>query len=197
MAFINTVPEDGAPDDVDALYRHYQDQLGTIPNYARVFSPRPDVMRGWWGLLGSITAHMDKRRYELVTLAAARALRNSYCSLAHGKVLRDAFYTPEQVTAIATDYRAADLSPAEVAMMAYAEQIARDATSVSQADIDELRAHGFSDTEIVDIAAAAAARCFFSKLLDALGAEPDAAYGELEDGLREALTVGRPIGPET
>lgn len=193
MPFIDTIPADGAPDDVAAMYDHYQRRVGYLPNYTRAFSQRPDVNQGWTALLSSITSHMDKRRYELVTLAAARALRSSYCSLAHGKVLRDNFYTPDQLIAIADDYRSADLSAADVAMMAYAEKVARDATAVTQADIDALRAHGFSDAEIFDIAAAAAARCFFSKMLDALGYPADAVYRSLEPELRETLTVGRPI----
>jgi alkylhydroperoxidase family enzyme len=78
-------------------------------------------------------------------------------------------------------------------MMAFAEQVARDATAITQADVDALRAHGFSDAEVFDIITAAAARCFFSKTLDALGIAPDASYGALEPDLRDALTVGRPI----
>lgn len=78
-------------------------------------------------------------------------------------------------------------------MMGFAEKIARDATLVTAEDTEGLRTHGFSDEEIFDIAAAASARCFFSKLLDALGAEPDAHYLGLEPRLRQALTVGRSI----
>jgi alkylhydroperoxidase family enzyme len=77
--------------------------------------------------------------------------------------------------------------------MAFAEKIVADATSVTQADVDRLRGVGLGDTEIFDIAAAAAARCFFSKLLDALGIEPDAKYGALDPDVRDALVVGRPI----
>lgn len=77
--------------------------------------------------------------------------------------------------------------------MAFAERIARDASSITASDVEGLRAHGFTDAEIFDVAAAAAARCFFSKLLDALGAEPDSAYLELEDDLRRRLTPGRPV----
>jgi hypothetical protein len=74
-----------------------------------------------------------------------------------------------------------------------AEKLARDAASITERDIQELRDHGYSDTEIFDIVAAAAARCFFSKILDALGAEPDAVYAQLEEDLRHRLTVGRSI----
>jgi hypothetical protein len=77
--------------------------------------------------------------------------------------------------------------------MDFAEKVARDASAITEADVRALRAHGLSEAEIFDIAAAAAARCFFSKLLDALGVEPDAAYEDLEQELRRLFTPGRPI----
>ncbi len=84
--------------------------------------------------------------------------------------------------------------------MAFAEKVALHAYEVTPEDIERLRAHAFSDAEILDIALTAGARSFFSKVLDAVGAEPDERYRELEKGLRETLTVGRPFGktaPET
>lgn len=197
MAFITTIPENQAPDDVKRMYDQHLEKQGYIPNYSRAFSHRPQVMEGWGNLLRAIKSNLDTRRFELVTLAAARALKNSYCSLAHGSILRQKFYGPEQLRLIAKDYHHADLTSAEKAMMAFAEQIARDAAAITQNDIEELRGYGFSDAEIFDITAAAAARCFFAKTLDALGAEPDEIYLELEEQLRQTLTVGRPISGQT
>ena len=57
--------------------------------------------------------------------------------------------------------------------------------------METLRRHGFSDTEIFDIAVTAAARCFFSKTLDAVGADPDETFRGLDERVRTALTVGR------
>lgn len=196
MPFINTIPEDIAAGDVKKMYDSNREKYGYVPNFARAFSLRPDVMQAWGGLLKSIRGKMDLRRFELVTVAAARALKSSYCMLAHGSILQRDFYSSDQVESIARDYRNSDLTPAEKAMTAYAEKIVRDASSISQSDIDMLRGHGFTDTEIFDIAAAAAARCFFSKLLDALGSEPDEVYLELDEPLRRSLTVGRPISGE-
>jgi len=69
---------------------------------------------------------------------------------------------------------------------------------VTQADIERLRGLGLSDAEILDVVLAAAARCFFSKTLDALGCDPDAAFNDLiAPALRDALTVGRPIAAAT
>jgi len=193
MAFIKTVSEEEAQEDTAMMYQKYVESKGYVPNFAKAFSHRPEVMAAWAGLHKSIRHNLDPRRYELVTLAAARALKSSYCMLAHGSVLLNSYYNSSQLIQIAKDYGHADLSQAEVAMMAYAEKIVKDATSVSQQDIDTLKGHGFSDADIFDIAATATARCFFSKLLDAVGTEADAHYADLDDDLREVLTVGRAI----
>jgi alkylhydroperoxidase family enzyme len=112
-------------------------------------------------------------------------------------LLRSGIFTGEELQAIARDYRHAGLPPAEVAMMAFAEKIAADANRVSAGDIDELRRHGFSDPEILDIALTAAARCFFSKVLDGVGAAPDDAFMSLDENLRRTLAVGRPFEGRT
>lgn len=193
MAFVHTVPVDRAGGDVHAMYARIEAAVGYVPNYAKLFSHRPQVMATWAAFLASIRGNMDPRRYELVTLAAARALQCSYCMLAHGAVLRRDFYSAEQLTEITRDPAASDLTPAEVAMMAFVDKLTRDATAITRADVQGLLDRGFTDAEIFDIAAAASARCFFSKLLDALGAEADGAYDFLEDPLKQLLTPGRPM----
>jgi uncharacterized peroxidase-related enzyme len=197
VAFIHTIAVDEASGDVRAMYERTQGALGYVPNYAKAFSLRPEVMDGWMRLLASVRRHLDARRYELVTLAAARALRSSYCMLAHGSILAQEFYSTAQLTAIAGDPATAGLAPAEVAMMAFAEQVVRDASAITAAEVDALRTHGFTDAEIFDIAATAAARCFFSKVLDAVGAEPDSPYASMDEDLKRRLTPGRPIGRDT
>jgi alkylhydroperoxidase family enzyme len=97
------------------------------------------------------------------------------------------------VAQIATDHRAAGLDEVDVAVMDLAEQVAGDATSISEADLQRLRGLGLSQEEVMDVVLAAAARCFFSKTLDALGVQPDSSYRQLAPGLRQALVVGRPI----
>ena len=161
---------------------------GEGTNMERAFALRPEVYAAWRQLVEAVKAASDERRYELATLAAARRLRSSYCSLAHGKVLAEKFYDVESVPALP-----AGLDDADRAIMAFAEKIVADATSVTQADIDELRGHGLSDGEICDVVLAATIRCFFSKTLDALGVQPDAEFAELDPAFRDALTVGRPI----
>jgi alkylhydroperoxidase family enzyme len=161
---------------------------GDGANLERAFGLRPEVYAAWRQLVTAVKATSDERRYELATLAAARRLRSSYCPLAHGKVLAEKFYDFDTVPSLP-----AGLDEADRAIMAFAEKVVVDATAITKADVEELRAHGLSDGDIFDVVLAATIRCFFSKTLDALGVQPDAEFGELDPAFREPLTVGRPI----
>ena len=174
------------------MFINAADPAPDADNVDRAFALRPDVYEAWRRLVTSINANMDVRTYELATLAAARRLRSSYCSLAHGTVLAEKVFDWGTVRDI-TRGDVSALGERDVAVMRFAEQIVADATSITQADVDRLREVGLTDEEIFDVAAAAAVRCFFSKLLDALGAEPDAKYAELDPAIRDVLVVGRPI----
>ena len=191
MAFIESVPEDEATGATGEIYATDRERFGYVPNFTQAFSLRPEAYAAWLQLNGAIKKTMDLRRYELATIAAARRLRSTYCALAHGAVLANEFLDPDAVRALVVDHRAAGLDEAEVAVMDLADKVATDATAVQPQDIDRLRELGLSDGEILDVVLAAAARCFFSKTLDALGAEPDARFEDLGPALREALTVGR------
>jgi uncharacterized peroxidase-related enzyme len=191
MSYLDVPGDEG---EAGRLYQADRERQGYVANYTKVFALRPEVYDAWAGLAGAIKRAMDLRRYELVTLAAARRLRSSYCSLAHASVLRDRFYDASTVRAIAEDHRRAGLEPVDVAVMDFAEKVAADATSITAADVDALRRHGLDDEDVLSVALAAAARCFFSKVLDAMGAEPDREYrASVESDLRDVLTVGRPI----
>ena len=126
-----------------------------------------------------------------MTLAAARRLRSSYCCLAHGKVLIEKFDAP--VRDIALDHRAAGLDEVDVAVMDFAEKIVDDACEITDEDHERLRNLGLTENDILDVTLAATARCFFSKTLDAMCVRPDAHFTELDDEVKEALVVGRPI----
>jgi uncharacterized peroxidase-related enzyme len=195
MAFIQTTPASEADDDVLDMYTRQQQRWGYVPNYAKIFCHRPGLMKYWGDMLDEIRRHVDPHRYELVTFAAANALRNSACSLAHGKVLTQ-YHSPDEIKAIARGGKLQELSAAEQAMIAFARKVAVDAASITAGEVGALQRLGFSDTDIFDIVAIAAARAFFAKLLDGLGAEADSAFLQLDESLRKALVVGRPVGYE-
>lgn len=193
MTYINTRTDSDPGSRTSKMFERAQAGYGYLPNMVKAFSHRPEVMEAWNALLGSIKSGMDLRRYELVTMAAAKELRSSYCMLAHGSVLLHGHFTAPELQAVVEDAADAPLDEKDRAIMRFAAKLARDATSITAKDVDGLRKHHLSDPEIFDIAAAASARCFFSKMLDALGVEPDGAYHEIEPRLKQALVVGRAI----
>jgi uncharacterized peroxidase-related enzyme len=193
MAFIETIADEHADGAVAEMYGRARETSGFVPNMVRAFSLRPEVWAAWEQLKAAIMGPMDLRRYELATFASARRLRSSYCMLAHGKVLADRFFDPPAVREIALDHDSPGLDETDLAVMDFAEKVAGDAGQITEADMQRLRDLGLDDRDIFDVAAAAALRSFFSKMLDSLGALPDADYEKLDPGMREALTIGRPI----
>jgi alkylhydroperoxidase family enzyme len=181
MTFIETVPADAATGDVAAMYATDTELRGFLPNYTQAFSHRPAVYAAFRQLVNAITANMAPRRYELVSVAAARVLRSTYCTAAHSIVLAEKWPDAER-------------DDVDVAVVDLAEKVARDASAVEQADIDRLRDLGLTDAEVFDVVAAAALRSFFAKTLDGVGAEPDAQFAQrLDPAARDAVTVGRPF----
>ena len=179
------------------MYRRQQEHWGYVPEYAKVFSHRPEVMARWGRLLAEIRRPADDRRFELVTLAVALELKHSSCSLAHGRKLAD-IIGADNVIAIAEGQEPDVLTEAEIAMMHFARDVARDARKITRGRVEALTTiHGFSDDEVFDVVAIASARCFFTKILDALGVEPDSAFMSLDPEFREKVGKGRPISHMT
>lgn len=195
MAFINTIAPAEATGDTRDMYAHQQSTYGYVPNYAKVFGHRPEVMLRWGRLLAEIRRPMDDRLFELATFAAAYELKNTACSLAHGQQLAK-FINEESVQALAKGEFSDDITEAEKAVVNFSRKVAADASAVSQGDVDTLKSHGYSDAEIFDIAAAVAGRSFLTKILDALGVETDVTALEMNEAFRKTMTIGRPISSD-
>ena len=194
MPFIDTVPLDTATGATAELYRQDLEAGGFVANHTRALSLRPDAVLAFRQLNRAIKKNMSPRRYELVTLAAARALRSSYCMITHGSALRRLEgWNADALAEVARAPEQAGLDAAELAVMAFAEKLSTDATSMTQDDVDGLRSLGLSDEEVLDVAMTASLRNFYSRLLDAVGAQADARYEALEPVVKDALVVGRPI----
>jgi uncharacterized peroxidase-related enzyme len=174
------------------MYARQEAHWGFVPNYAKVFCHRPEIMGLWAQLQVGIKRHMTKRRFELVTFVSAMALRSTLCSLAHGRALME-FVPEEDVLAIARGEVPSSLSAADAAMVAFARKVASDASSVDASDVEALKRHGFTDGEVFDIAAAAAARAFWTKLVESLGVEAEPPFRAMSSSFTNALAVGRPL----
>jgi uncharacterized peroxidase-related enzyme len=191
--FIGAPDESTVDDDVADWYQRQRDAWGYLPNYAVAFATRPEVAEAWNTLNNAIRRPMERRRFELATIAAARAYRSTYCMAAHCKFLRDDCDDESTMRAVA-DPSGASLDATDRAVVDFATQVAQDASSITADDVQRLRDQGLDEPEIVDVVLAAAARGFFTKVLDALGVQADAQLGETFDPeVRRQVTVGRPI----
>jgi uncharacterized peroxidase-related enzyme len=140
---------------------------------------------------------MDRRRFEIATIAAARALHSTYCTAAHSKFLREVCDDEATMRAMAGDPTGETLNAADRAVIRFAAQVAIDASAIAQADVDQLRHQGLTDADIADVVFAVAARSFFTSVPDALGVQADHQLGaSFDPALREQLTVGRPIAAD-
>ncbi len=179
---VTPIPADQLTGHMAEIHASEQSERGYVPNHTRLFSLNPEAYDAWRALSHSIRRRMRLRRYELATLAAAAALGCRYCVSAHGAAVIEAgLFDRTQVESILRDRRTASLEPAEVAIMDFAADVARDASTMTAARVATLRSHGLTDAEIFDVALAAAARSFFSKALDSMGVEPDDALAATND----------------
>jgi uncharacterized peroxidase-related enzyme len=193
--FIDTIPEGEAEGPLAEYYQQQRGAWGFLPDYAGAFSTRPDVAAAWNGLNKAVRDGMDRRRFEIATIAAARALRSTYCTAAHSTFLRDVCGDEATMTAIAEDPTGAGLDEQDRAVYEFAARVAQDAASIEQADVDRLRALGLTDGDVADVVFAAAARCFFTRVLDGLGAQLDPeTAATFPPEILASMVVGRPAG---
>jgi uncharacterized peroxidase-related enzyme len=191
--FIDAVSEEAATGDVAEYYEQQRAAWGFLPNYAGAFAARPDVAQAWNTLNGAIRGGMDRRRFELATIGAARALRSTYCTAAHSKFLRDVCGDEETVILLGKDPTGDSLRPEDRAVYQFAAKVATSADSVRQQDVDHLRGFGLTDADVADVVFAAAARSFFTRVLDGLGTQLDPQTAQtFSPELLASMLVGRP-----
>lgn len=182
--------DDGAREWLDGQ----EVRWGYQPNYAAAFVSRPDIAEAWLGLSAAVMGGMDRRRFEIATIAAARARRSTYCTAAHSLMLREVCADEEAVAALVAHPDGSTLDPTDRAVVAFAAKVARDPAAIEAADVDALRSAGLSDDDIADVVFAVAARCFFATALDGMGARVDRQIGDaFAPEVMARLTVGRPM----
>lgn len=187
MSILKTVPEEQATGLVAELYDDDVQDLGYVPSHTKAMALNPEAVKAFEQLIRAVAGPMNKRRYELVTLAAAGAIGSQACRVAHSR--KSLKYMDEaEIAAVLRDFHSAGLTEAEVAMMEFAQKLSRDSSAMTDADSQRLRDLGFDDREIVDIALAAAARNYYSRALQALAVEVDVPP-DLSPELRAALQV--------
>jgi len=192
--FIATIGEEDATGEIAEIYRDEAKALGFVMEGTKCWTALPHIAPMVEHLLHAARSNFSLGlvNWRLITLVAAKQIPSTYCSHVYAKLLVNDLGSKQKVLAIQHDFRSAGLAAKTVAMLAYAEQIARDASLVTEGDIEVLRKHGFSDREIADIAFCASYRCFMSRYFDAVGAMPESSWLDPDPEFRAAMTVGKP-----
>lgn len=193
--YLQTVGETEAEGAIAEIYKGQKARMGFVMATAACMTTRPDLLPVYTAFIDQVRAgfSLGQREWKLITLIAAKHVPSTYCSSVYGQQLIADLGSKAAVLAVQRDFRHAGLTEKDVAMLAYAEKIAIDASKVGPADIERLRQAGFTDQQICDIALCASFRCFIGKFFDAVGAGPEAVYIDSDAELRSALTVGKPV----
>jgi uncharacterized peroxidase-related enzyme len=150
---------DEMPGDIRARILKAQEKSGFIPNVFLMLARRPDEFRAFMAYHDAL---MDKEggltraEREMIVVATSAANQCQYCVVAHGAILRVRARNPLIADQVAANYRKADITPRQRAMLDFAMKVARQAEAVDEADGAVLRGHGFSDEDVWDVAAIAA-----------------------------------------
>jgi len=171
------VPElDKLPEDIRSRIREVQDKAGFVPNVFLSLAHRPDEFRAFFAYHDALMLResgLTKGEREMIVVATSGANDCVYCVVAHGAILRVYEKNPLVADQVATNYRKADISPRQRAMLAFALKVATDSASIEPADFEPLRSHGLSDEDIWDIGAIAAFFALSNRMANLISMRPN------------------------
>ena len=180
------VPDEQAlPGDIQELFAEMRAKPGFVPNVYQAYSLRPQQLRGFIALYDSIMnedSGLTKAEREMIAVAVSAQNHCFYCLTSHGAVLRIRAKDEVLADTIAANYRAADLTPRQRAMLDLATKITVDSAAVGEQDIRALREHGFSDEDIMDIIQTAALFNYSNRVASALDLRPNREYHSMARG---------------
>jgi uncharacterized peroxidase-related enzyme len=167
---------DKLPDDIRTRLEAVQEKSGFIPNVFLTLAYRPEEFRAFFAYHDALMdkeGGLTKAEREMIVVATSAANSCQYCVIAHGAILRIRAKNPLVADQIAVNYRKADITPRQKAMLDFAMKVGLEAHVVSDADFAALAAHGFSDDDIWDIAAIAAFFALSNRMANVTGMRPN------------------------
>src|SRR5262249_55180538 len=150
---------DTLPDDVRERIVKVQEKSGFVPNVFLLLARRPEEFRAFFAYHDALmdkAGGLSKAEREMIVVATSAANQCQYCVVAHGAILRIRAKNPLIADQIAINYRKADITLRQRAMLDFAMQVALASHTVSEQDIERLKAHGFDEEDVWDIATIAA-----------------------------------------
>ncbi|UFS73489.1 peroxidase-related enzyme [Tardiphaga sp. 37S4] len=154
------VPEiSSLPEDIRTRILAVQEKSGFVPNVFLTLAHRPDEFRAFFAYHDALMdkpGPITKAEREMIVVATSNANQCQYCVVAHGAILRVRAKNPLIADQIAVNYRKADITPRQRAMLDFAMKVSMQAYEVGDADIEALKRHDFTEDDVWDIAAIAA-----------------------------------------
>lgn len=147
------------PEDIRTRIEAVQEKSGFIPNIFLGLAHRPDEFRAFFAYHDALMekpGNLTKAEREMIVVATSNANQCQYCVVAHGAILRVRAKNPLIADQVAVNYRKADLTPRQKAMLDFAMKVSGPAYEVGEADFETLARHGFDPDDIWDIAGIAA-----------------------------------------
>src|SRR5918911_2214411 len=139
---------DSLPDDVRARIVKVQEKSGFVPNVFLLLARRPDEFRAFFAYhdaLMDTPGNLTKAEREMIVVATSNANQCQYCVIAHGAILRVRAKNPLVADQVAVNYRKADITPRQRAMLDFAMKVCLRSHEIEEADFAALHPHGFSD----------------------------------------------------
>lgn len=143
------------PDDIRSRIEAVQEKSGFIPNVFLALAHRPDEFRAFFAYHDALMekpSGLSQADREMIVVATSAANQCHYCVIAHGAILRIRAKNPLVADQVAVNWRKADISARQKAMLAFALKVSQNAQDIDEADFQALHEHGFSDEDAWDIA---------------------------------------------
>ena len=164
------------PEDIRAKILEVQEKAGFVPNVFLTFAHRPDEFRAFFAYHDALLLResgLSKGEKEMIIVATSAANGCLYCVVAHGAILRIYEKAPMIADQLAINYRKADITPRQKAMLAFAMKVCNDSAAVGEADFAALREHGFSDEDAWDIAGITALFGLSNRMANVISLRPN------------------------
>lgn len=172
------------PEDMRQLIDATAKKTGFVPNVFLAYAWKPDHFRAFFQYYDALMrgdSGLSRAEREMIVVAVSAVNACTYCTVTHGAALRILSKNPHIADQVTANYRHADLSPRERAMLDFAIKVTSSSAAIEPADLEAMRGHGFTDSDIWDIGAVAAFFNLSNRMANLAGMRPN----------REFYTMGR------
>ena len=181
-AWIAVPPADELPAAVTDEIGDIAERVGFMPNVARLLAVTPSHFVGWWRYFDELMrgpSGLTKTQREMIAVVVSAEARCPYCTAAHQAALRLRTRDVALVEGLSVNYRHLDLDPRDRAMLDFAVKLTKAPEACGPGDVEDLRAAGYSDEDILHIVEVTAIFNYNVRLATATGLFPNAEYHDL------------------